>query len=420
MLLPNTYLKRLADGQLSEHLEYAGAVLIRGPKGCGKTATAERLAKSSIHFDTDDEAALRLRLEPQEVLSQPKPILFDEWQEQPKVWNLIRRSVDATSQSGQFILTGSANPPDDTKIHSGVGRFDILQMRPLSSFERGWSTGEARLKDIMAASPVSSKPAAFDIHELIEHLIYGGWPGLLNANLKQAEMFNRNYIDMTSAIDISRVSNKRRDPLKVKNLLRSLARNISTPASYTTLSADASGAGLTLSDETVADYLEALERLMLYEPLLVWSTHIRSSATLRKGPKHYFTDPSLAIGALRLTEKGLLDDLNYLGLLFECYVIRDLRIYAQQLEGEVFYYRDSTGLEADAIIEFPDDKWIACEIKLDIGAADEAAANLNKLASVIDTDKKGKPSALLIITANGFAHRREDGVYVVPIGCLKP
>lgn len=412
------YLKRYADKLLQQRLRDAGAVLIQGAKGCGKTETAAQAAKSIARLDVDDEIRVRMEVWPQSALVGPVPRLLDEWQEFPQIWNYVRREVDSRKKNGQFILTGSANPEERARLHSGSGRFSVMRMRPMSFFEKGWSTGEVSLAALAKGRSPKSEQVDFSLETLAEQITLGGWPGLLGAGGRKALRFMKDYIQLLAEIDISRVADKKRDPQKVQRLLQSLARNISTEASVTALAKDTAGSGSKVTDDTITEYLEALERLMTLEQLPAWTTHIRSSDTLRKSPKHHFVDPSLAIGALGLSMDKLLADLNYFGLLFESLVIRDLRIYADVHDGKVFHYRDSRNMEVDAIIEYPDNTWTAFEVKMGFNAQDEAAANLLKFAAKIDQEKAGKPAALTVITANGFACRRKDGVNVVPLQVL--
>ncbi|MDR0841622.1 MAG: DUF4143 domain-containing protein [Christensenellaceae bacterium] len=412
------YHKRFTDKGLAERLKSSGAVLIEGTKGCGKTETAKQMAASVVRFDADEQVRIKMEIDPGSVLSGAVPRLLDEWQEYPQIWNYVRREVDERKQKGQYILTGSATPDDKVRRHSGAGRFSVIRMRPMSFYEKGWSTGEVSLTDLMKGETPSSESVSFDIGELAEKITLGGWPGLIGESAAAGLRFVSDYISLIAEVDLSRVSQKRRDPYKVMRLLQSLARNISTEATITALSKDTGGSDGDMDDETVAEYLSALERLLAVDNLPAWNTHIRSSDTLRKSPKRHFADPSLAIGALGLSIDKLTADLNYFGLLFESLVIRDLRIYADANGGKVFHYRDSRGLEIDSIVEYADGTWGAFEIKLGIGAADAAAENLLKFADKIDTEKTKAPSTLTVITGNGFAYRRPDGVNVVPLPTL--
>ena len=293
-----------------------------------------------------------------------------------------------------------------------------MLFRSMSFYERGWSTGEVSLAALLNGVVPNSESVHFELSDTAEKLTLGGWPGLIGTSAAGGLRFVSDYISLIAEIDLSKVSEKKRDPYKVKRMLQSIARNMSTEASISALARDTGGSDGCLDDETAADYLHALERLMTLENLPAWNTHIRSSDMLRKAPKRHFVDPSLAIGALGLSIDKLTADLKYFGLLFESLVIRDLKIYAGDSDGSVFHYRDSKGLEIDAIVEYADGNWGAFEIKLGIGAADAAAENLLKFAGKIDTDKVKAPSALTIITGNGFAHRRPDGVNVVPLSVL--
>ena len=412
------YRKRFADRALADRLQSVGVVLIEGTKGCGKTQTAMQVAASVVHFDTDEQVRIRMEVDPKSVLPGAVPRLLDEWQEYPIIWNYVRREVDDRRQKGQFILTGSATPDDKAKRHSGAGRFSVMMMRPMSFFERGWSTGEVSLSALLKSEAPSSESVPFDLGDLAEKITLGGWPGLIDTSSSGGLRFVSDYISLVAEVDLAKVSKKNRDPYKVRRLLQSIARNISTEATLTTLARDTRGSDGNLDDETVSDYLSALERLMTVENLPAWSTHIRSSDMLRKSPKRHFVDPSLAVGTLGLSIDKLTADLNYLGLLFESLVIRDLRIYAEANDGKIYHYRDSRGLEIDAIVEYADGTWGAFEIKLGIGAADTAATNLLKFADKIDTKKVKAPAALTVITGNGFAYRRPDGVNVVPLSVL--
>jgi len=413
-----SYIKRFADKILENRLRVSGAVLIQGAKGCGKTETAVQIAKSAARLDVDDDIKIRMEVDPKSILTGKVPRLIDEWQEYPQIWNYIRHEVDDRKKKGQFILTGSANPEERIKLHSGAGCFSILKMRPMSFYEKGWSTGEVSLSNLLKGKIPKSEQVDFSLESLAEKLTLGGWPSLLGAGSREALRFMQDYVLLLAEIDISRVSGKKRDPQKVMRLLQSLARNISTEASVTSLAKDTGGPGAGVTDETIAEYLEALERLMALEQLPAWSPHIRSTNTLRKAPKRHFVDPSLAIGALGLSIDKLITDLNYLGFLFESLVIRDLRIYAEVNDGRVFHYRDSSNFEIDAIVEYPDNTWMAFEVKMGFNAQDEAAANLLKFAGKINREKMGEPATLTVITANGFAFRRKDGVNVVPLSTL--
>ena len=413
-----SYYKRFVDNTLAQRLKSAGAVLIEGAKACGKTETAKQVASEVVRFDADEQVKIKMSIDPKSVLNGKTPLLLDEWQEYPQIWNYVRHEVDDRKKKGQFILTGSATPDDNARRHSGAGRISVIKMRPMSLFEKAWSTGEVSMAAILQGEAPSSDDVSFDLADFAGKITLGGFPGLIGEKSADGLRFVSDYVEMIAEADLNRVDGKRRDPRKVTRLIQSLARNISTEVTITALSKDTGGSDGDLDDETVTDYLAALERLMVVDNLPAWNTHIRSSDMLRKAPKRHFADPSLAVGALGLSKDKLMADLNYFGLLFESLVIRDLRVYADVNDGKVYHYRDSRGLEVDAIVEYADGTWAAFEIKLGIGAVDEAAANLLKFADKIDTSKTKPPIALTVITGNGFAHRRLDGVSVVPISVL--
>ena len=371
-----------------------------------------------VRFDADEQVRIRMEIDPKIVLTGESPRLLDEWQEYPQIWNYVRREVDERKQKGQFILTGSATPDETVRRHSGAGRFSIIRLRPMSLYEKGWSSGEVSLAALMEGAVPVSETAAFDLGDLAEKITLGGWPGIIGESAVAGLRFVRDYMSFMAEADLGKVNARRRDPHKIMRLLQSLARNISTEAAITTLSKDTGGSDGGMDDETTAGYLSVLERMMAVDNLPAWNTHIRSSDTLRKSPKRHFADPSMAVGALGLSIDKLIEDLNYMGLLFESLAIRDIKIYADAGGGKTFHYRDSRGLEIDAVVEYADGAWGAFEIKLGIGAVDEAAKNLLNFARKIDVEKTKPPAALTVITGNGFAYRRPDGVNVVPLSTL--
>ena len=338
------YNSRLVDNEIEERLGFSGALLIRGTNGCGKTFTAQHPAKSEVFVDTDSGVAGLMAADPALLLRGATPRLLDEWQIYPELFNYVRREVDFRQSSGQFILTGSANPALDAKIHSGVGRFSILRMRPMSRFELGFSNGQVSLRDLLNSGFNADfneiEPRLYSIEEVIEQLIFGGWPALLGKNLKSAIQFSRDYVGLTADTDISRVDGVKRDAAKVLRFMRSFARNIATQTPISSMVEDVKGADGELSENTAISYIDALEKLMIIEDLPAWNTHIRSSVALRTTPKRHFGDPSLAIGALELSADDLLNDLNYTGYLFESSVIRDLRVYAEIIGAKVSFFRD--------------------------------------------------------------------------------
>ena len=414
------YLPRIVDAELAELLEAAGAVLIEGPKACGKTATAMRAAASEVLLDVDDNARRMIGVDPAVVLDGDTPRLIDEWQLEPAIWNHVRRMVDRRSRPGQFILTGSAVPADDTTRHTGAGRFTRLRMRPLSLHETGHSSGEISLRRLLDGEEQRAQRSDLSIASVAALVCAGGWPGNAGKPLGAALRMNRGYLDEICRVDISRVSEKRRDPVKVARLLRSLARNVATPVAMSKLAADVGRDGEGLKADTVAEYLEALERLMLVEDQPAWSPHLRSRTTLRATPVRHFADPSLAAAALRATPARLTADPEFLGLLFESMVIRDLRIYAQAADAHVYHYREKEGLEVDAIVEAADGRWAAFEIKLGERWVAEGSKNLNRLARRMEGSDHEQPSALAVIVPNGYGRAGTQDVGVIPIGALGP
>ena len=412
------YEPRIADQELSRRLKSAGAVLIEGPKACGKTVLAMRVAKSSVLLDVDASARRALAMDPARVLAGETPRLIDEWQVEPAVWNHIRREVDQRQSAGQFILTGSAIPADDITRHTGAGRISRLRLRPMSLQETGDSSGEASLRDLLRGRYSGCGDTGNDPHPLIERLCLGGWPGNLNKSLKAGMAAQVDYLQEIQRADIVRVDGVKRNPDKVSRVIRSLSRNIATTVSTKTIAADAGGADGSLDDDTVRDYLMALRRLMIVEEQPAWSTHLRSRATLRKSPKIHFVDPSLAVAALGATPDRLWKNLDLLGFLFESLIFRDLLIYAQTSDAGVYHYRDNTNLEVDAVVERRNGEWCAFEIKLGPGQIDQAAATLLKFKRLIDTDKSGEPRILGVIVGSGYGYMRDDGVAVIPAGVL--
>lgn len=414
------YSPRIVDDELSALLEAAGAVVIEGPRGCGKTATARNVAASEALLDVDEDMRNAVTVNPAVVLNGQAPRLIDEWQLAPAIWNHVRRAVDDRQQGGQFILTGSAIPADDITRHSGAGRFTRLRMRPMSLFELGRSSGQISLANLLAGERPESVACDASVETIASDIAIGGWPVLRDLAVPKALRILRDYIGEVSRVDVSRIDQARRDPARVEQLLRSLARNVATHVAATTLAADAGGSDGPLNDDTVREYLDVLERLMVVENQPAWATHLRSTHRLRRAPKRHFVDPSLAVAALGATPERLLREIRLFGFLFESLVVRDLRIYAQAADAEVFQYRDSGGVEVDAIIEARGGRWAAFEVKLDPSRVDEAAANLLKFAARVDTAISGEPVALAVITSGRYGFAREDGVHTIPINALGP
>ena len=414
------YASRIADAELRRKLSGTGAVLIEGPKACGKTETARQIAASEVLLDVDLAARRALAIDPSLVLEGPTPRLLDEWQVEPTIWNHVRRAVDDRRLPGQFVLTGSAVPADDVTRHTGAGRITRLRMRPMALFESGHSDGSISLAGLLGGELARANDSGITVTGLAERIAVGGWPAHLGRSVADALQANLNYLDEVRRVDVNHVDGVRRDPNRVGRTIASLARNVATHASATTIAADASGVDGSVDRETVSDYLNALERLMIVEEQPAWSPHLRSRSVLRSAPKRHFVDPSLALAALRTGPDRLLRDLNLLGLLFESMVVRDLRVYAQASSGRVLQYRDNTGLEVDAVVETSNDRWAAFEVKLGAGLVDEGADSLLRFADRIDTAKCGSPAVLGVIVGTGYGYVRPDGIAVVPIGSLGP
>ena len=413
-----TYLNRISDSELQRKLESAGALLIRGTKACGKTESAKQFAGSILELDQDEQVPILIETAPQRLLLGKTPRLIDEWQEQPKIWNYIRHEIDNRKQTAQFILTGSANPEENAKMHSGAGRFTILDMRTMSWQELGFSSGKVRLQHLFEGGNIDIYDEPTDLEFIVERIITGGFPALMGKSVRQASDLNRAYVDLLAEVDMSRVSNTKRDPMKVRSLLRSLARNTATLTGVSTLEADIREREHNhISRPTIYDYLDALDQLMITENQPAWNTHIRSSASLRKAPKRHFTDVSLAVAALGADKKSLLHDVKFTGFLFESLATHELRVYAQANDAKVYHYRDSSGLEVDAIVQKYNGDWCAFEIKLGTGQIKDTAASLHKFVSVLDKNVE-PPKSLNIITGTGISYTRKDGINVISLASL--
>lgn len=414
-----SYYSRIVESEIKRKLSASGALLINGPKSCGKTETAKQFANSILQVDRDEQIPVIMNVDPKMLLSGDTPRLLDEWQEQPKLWNYVRHEVDDRKKKGQFILTGSANPDEEVKLHSGAGRFTVVQMQTMSWQEMGYSTGNVSVEKLLKGESFEYQNEELSVEMIIERMIKGGWPALIDVSLEDSLILNRSYIDLLSDIDMSRVSNVKRDPQKVRSLLRSISRNIATLVENTTLEKDIKTIeDADISRPTIIEYLDALSRLMVFEEQPSFNTHIRSANSLRKSPKRHLCDVSLAIAALKLSKESLIKDLKYCGFLFESLVYHDLRMYAQANDAQIFHYRDSTGLEIDSVIQQSGGAWAAFEVKLGVGMHDEAANNLLKLNSIVDSDKISMPASLNIITGSGLSYTRPDGVNVISLASL--
>ena len=419
------YYQRVSDKVLLEHLESKGAVLIEGTKWCGKTTSAKHIAKSVIEMDRPDmteQYQQMARINPSNLLEGEVPHLIDEWQIATNIWNAVRYEVDRRGEFGQFILTGSSVPAAlDESMHTGTGRIVRMQMRPMSLFESKDSIGQVSLMDLFNKKDIS----AVDNHSIDEIaflICRGGWPAALNHSKKVALKQAFDYYDAVVNDDISRVDRVKRDSERTKRILKSYARNVATQASLETIRSDIISNDVeTFDKEALYGYLNALKRIFVIEDSPAWNPNLRSKTAIRTSDTRYFVDPSIAVAALGLGPTDLVNNLALMGLIFENLCVRDLRIYADALDGSVYHYRDKTGLECDAVIHLRNGSYGLVEVKLGGDQSiNEGAESLLKLTSKIDTEKMKKPAFLMVLCGVApFAYKREDGVFVVPITCLK-
>lgn len=422
------YKPRIADSILSRKLKGMGAVLIEGPKWCGKTTTAEQQAESVIYMDNPQQRESNIEaanIDPDLILDGMVPRLIDEWQIAPKLWDAVRFAVDHRGEDGQFILTGSAVPPVDEEerkmTHTGTGRISRLRMRPMSLWESGDSTGKISLKALFDGIKQSGV-SEVGLEEIAYLACRGGWPRALFQDPDIALERATDYIEAVIHSDVNRVDGTLRNPERVARLLKSYARLIGSQTSVSAISTDLSGnENSSFDSRTVQSYINALKLIFVIEDMPAWNPNLRSKAAIRTSDTRYFVDPSIATAALGIGPKDLISDLKTFGFIFENLCIRDLRIYAESLNGNVYHYRDSSGLEADAVIHLRNGQYALIEIKLGGDKLiEEGVNNLIRLRDKIDTDKMSSPSFMMVLTAVGkFAYQRKDGVYVVPVSCLK-
>ena len=418
--------KRIADEILQRKLEGKGAVLIEGPKWCGKTTTAEQIASSVLYMDDPEKREQNIQmaeLNPKRLLRGDTPRLIDEWQLAPKLWDAVRFEVDHRGELGQFVLTGSAVPPDTKDMtHSGTGRFTWLTMRPMSLYESGDSTGEVSLGTLFTAPQEIDGESHIDLDRLAFLVCRGGWPQAVDLRDEIALDQAMDYYDAVVHSDINRADNVQKNPERVKRLMRSYARSQGGQVPNTVIAEDISvNEDGKINEETVASYINALKKIFVIEDMPAWNPNLRSKTAIRTSDTRYYVDPSIAAAALGIGPQDLIGDLNTFGFLFETLCIRDLRVFADALNGQVYHFRDKDGLECDAVIHLRNGSYGLVEIKLGGERAIEAgAASLQALGGKIDTAKMKSPAFLMVLTGTGdFAYRRADGVYVVPIGCLK-
>lgn len=417
------YLPRLIDQELKDHLDSIGAVLIVGPKWCGKTTTGRQYAKSILDLQNEDTLQNYLQIADQKIsllLKGDNPRLIDEWQEIPRLWDAVRFEVDQRNEPGLFIMTGSTTVDNAAIRHSGAGRIGRLKMRTMSLYEQGFSTGEVSIGELFNNHPDIAGCSNLDYSNLAEMIVRGGWPASIGKNREQVRRQISGYCTAITESDISTVDGRQRDSTKATLILRSLSRGVSSPVNNSSVSEDVSKlTDAAIHRNTVSDYISALEKIHVLDDLPAWCPNLRSKTAIRTTAVRHFSDPAIAAYFLDASSEDLQYDPRTFGLLFESMAVRDIRVYAQALDGSVYHYRDGDGLEADAIVHLHNGKWGAFEVKLGAYAIDSAAENLKKLRGKIDTSREHPPSFLAVITGTEYAYQRKDGVYVIPLACLK-
>ena len=417
------YRPRVLDTLIEQRLNTSGALLIEGPKWCGKTWAARHIANSEVDLQDPDKRAGYLNMAdtmPSFLLQGAKPRLIDEWQEAPQLWDAIRYDVDKTGEWGQYLLTGSVTPQDQNRPrHSGTGRISRVLMRPMSLYESGESNGTVSISELFRNPTAIAAEGKLDIPAIANAICRGGWPEAV-VKATTSELVARNYLSAVTNQDIQRLDGVDRDPVRVKLFLRSYARNISTLASLATIQKDVQSNDTTFSEVTLYSYLQALRRMYLIEDVQAWKPSLRSKSAIRTSDKRQFVDPSIAVAAVGGDKDYILNDFEYFGFLFESLVTRDLRIYTQTIDGEIFHYRDKDNLEADLIIRLHNGQWAPVEVKLGSKEIEDGAKHLLTLEQKVDTTVVGKPTFKMVVTGGQFAYQRPDGVYVVPLSCLRP
>ena len=416
------YIPRIIDDTLKNKLEYMGAVVIEGPKWCGKSTTAKQFSNSILELQDPDKKIQYDNIsdtKPSLFLEGDKPRLFDEWQMYPVIWDSIRTDIDHTGLKGQYILTGSAKPKKNNIMHTGTGRFAKLLMRPMSLYESGDSDGKVSLKDIIQGKEISAI-SNLELEDIINVMIRGGWPETLNIDGNNKYEVAKDYVKSLINEDVESVDGVERDKIKMDAILKSISRNISTATNKSTIIDDVVNIfSKEISRPTVDDYLSTLEKLFVLEYVPATNLNLRSSIQLRTSSKIELVDPSIAVASLGLKKADLINDLNFTGFIFENLCYRDLKIYAESIGAELFYYRDNKDFEVDFILRTENGKWGAIEIKLGARQIDEAAENLKKFRTKVNIEKSGEPAFLLVLTGASLSYVRDDGVYVVSIGNLK-
>ena len=424
--MANTYYKRICDQLLADKLEAKGAVLVKGAKWCGKTTTAAHIARSAIYIEDPSKKKQYLEMaeiNPVALLQGEVPHLLDEWQLAPKLWDAVRFEVDRRDEFGQFILTGSAVPPDDSQIsHTGTGRITSLLMRPMSLFESGDSNGSVSLRALFSKEHDINGMSDLSLDDIAYLICRGGWPKAIGRSKKVALAQAPDYFDAVVESDISRVDNVERDSERARRVLRAYSRSVSSEATITSILNDVkSDENDPFSENTLRSYILALKKIFVIEDTPAWNPNLRSKTAIRSSDTRYLVDPSIAAAALGIGPKDLINDLSTMGLMFENMCVRDIRIYAESIDGSVYHYRDKSGLECDAVIHLRNGRYGLIEIKLGGDKLiEEGAVNLLKLKDRIDGEKMNDPSFLMVLCGVApFAYKRNDGVMVVPIGCLR-
>lgn len=416
------YLKRISDEMLEKKLKIFGGVLITGAKFVGKSTSAKQFAQTVIEFQDPVKKEFykfQVNNNPQTILESENPILFDEWQDNYSIWDTIRHDIDKKGENGLYLLTGSVNINRDKVMHTGTGRIATLKMRPMSLYESGDSDGKVSLQKLFSGNHKIFAQCDLSLEKILYLIIRGGFPKTIDYSEEDAVLFMNDYYNSLINERIVTIDGVKRDPSKMNALLKSYSRNIATYASDVTIMEDMVNEGIEISSNTFSDYKNTLEKLFIIENITSWPTSIRSKTALRKSDKKLLVDTSLVCSSLRLTSTKILTDFNYFGFLFEALALRDLRIYIDSIDGNIFSYREEKGYEVDAILELNDGRWGAVEVKLGEEKVDEAAANLLELKNKINTDIKGKPAFLMVLYGGQNSYQRSDGVLVVSIANLK-
>lgn len=416
---PDGYLPRVADMRLDDALRSSGAVHIKGPKWCGKTETGIHHTRSQVYLQDPDKSPALLAMadsKPSKLLIGDRPRLIDEWQMAPQLWDAVRFAVDREKVRGGYVLTGSSTPKI-RPAHTGVGRIAPLEMSTMSLLETGESTGAVSLLSLFEGTLDIAQVAGLDVDDYARVICRGGWPeAVVSESRGDAGRMARDYVLELLDSNINEMDGIRRNRTWMRQIMRSYARNVSGQASLSTIAADMQGEPP--SAPTLSEYVDALSRAFVLNDLSAWNPRLRSKTAVRTSPTRHFSDPSIAAAVLAATPRGLLDDFETFGLLFESLCIHDLRVYASALGGSLYHYRDKTGLEADAVVVLDDGRWALVEVKMGQSRIDEGASHLLKLAERIDQTREGRPSFLMVLTSTACAYRRKDGVVVVPLACL--